>query len=47
MGEVCGGIVLAALAQARGVSLTLLTAGVLLAVTGVMVARSRADRAAA
>jgi MFS family permease len=46
MGEVCGGVVLAALAQARGISLTLLTAGVLLAVTGVMVARSRADRAA-
>jgi hypothetical protein len=45
LGEVCGGVVLAALAQARGISVTLLAAGVLLAVTGVMVARSRADRA--
>jgi hypothetical protein len=46
LGEVCGGVVLAALAQVRGISLTLLTAGVLLAVTGIMVAQSRADRAA-
>jgi MFS family permease len=46
MGEVCGGVVLAALAQARGISLTLLAAGVLLAVTGVIVVRSRADRVA-
>jgi hypothetical protein len=45
MGEVFGGIVLAALAQFRGSSLTLLTAGVLLAVTGVMVARSARDLA--
>lgn len=45
MGEVCGGFVLATLAQARGISVTLLTAGVLLAVTGTMVARSRVDRA--
>jgi MFS family permease len=47
MGEVCGGGVLAALARAGGISLTLLAAGGLLAVTGVMVARSRADRTAA
>jgi MFS family permease len=47
LGEVCGGVVLAAIAQVRGISLTLLAAGLLLAVTGVMVACSRADRAAA
>jgi MFS family permease len=47
LGEVCGGVVLAALAQVRGISLTLLAAGLLLAVTGVLVACSRADRAAA
>jgi MFS family permease len=45
MGEICGGFLLAALAQARGISATLVTAGVLLAVTGTMVVRSRADRA--
>jgi MFS family permease len=44
LGEVCGGFVLAALAQARGISVTLLAAGALLAVTGTMVARSRTDR---
>lgn len=47
LGEVCGGGVLAALAQVRGIMVTLLAAGILLAVTGVMVARSRADRTAA
>jgi MFS family permease len=46
IGEVCGGVVLAALTQARGISFTLLAAGGLLAVTGVIVALSRADRAA-
>lgn len=45
IGEICGGFLLAALAQARGISVTLLMAGALLAVTGIMVARSRADRA--
>jgi MFS family permease len=45
MGEFCGGVLLAALVQARGISVTLLTAGALLAVTGTTVARSRADRA--
>jgi MFS family permease len=45
MGEVGGGFLLAALAQARGISVTLLAAGALLVVTGAMVARSRADRA--
>lgn len=45
MGEICGGFLLAALAQARGISATLLAAGALIAVTGTMVARSRADRA--
>jgi MFS family permease len=45
IGEIGGGFLLAILAQARGVLVTLLAAGALLAVTGAMVARSRADRA--
>lgn len=45
LGEICGGFVLAALAQARGISVTLLTAAALLIVTGTLVARSRTDRA--
>jgi MFS family permease len=45
IGEISGGFVLAALVQARGISITLLTAGALLALTGILVARSRADRA--
>ncbi len=40
-GEICGGFVLAALAQAGSTTLTLLVAGALFAVTGAMVARSR------
>lgn len=44
LGETVGGVVLAALAQARGIAVTLLVAGALLALTGIMVARSRADR---
>ncbi len=43
-GEIGGGIMLAALAQARGIAATLLTAGALLAVTGIMIVRSRAER---
>lgn len=41
IGEICGGFVLAALAQAGGSALTLLAAAALIAVTGAMVARSR------
>lgn len=44
LGEACGGFVLAALAQGRGTSVTLLTAGALLAVAGTVVARTRTDR---
>ncbi|HET8907366.1 MAG TPA: MFS transporter [Ktedonobacterales bacterium] len=45
MGEICGGFLLAALAQVRGISVTLLAAGAVLALTGIVVAWSRADRA--
>jgi predicted MFS family arabinose efflux permease len=44
IGEVCGGFVLAALVHVRGIEVTLVTAGALLAVTGIMVAWSRTDR---
>jgi predicted MFS family arabinose efflux permease len=44
VGEICGGVLLAAVAQARGIPVTLLAAGALLAVAGILVARSRADR---
>ena len=40
-GEIVGGFALAALAQAGGVSVTLLTSAALIAATGVVVARSR------
>ena len=47
MGEIGGGFALAAVAQARGTTLTLVTAGALLIVTGAMVARAdRVPRAA-
>lgn len=45
IGEICGGFVLAAFAQAHGISVTLLAAGALLVVTGSLMAWSRADRA--
>lgn len=45
IGEIIGGFVLAGLAQAHGISVTLWAAGALLAVAGALVARSRADRA--
>jgi MFS transporter, DHA3 family, tetracycline resistance protein len=44
VGEICGGFLLAAFAQVRGISVTLLAAGAVLALTGIVVARSRADR---
>ena len=44
IGEIVGGFTLAALAQAGGISVTLITSGALVAFTGVMIARSRADR---
>jgi MFS family permease len=40
-GEIVGGFALAALAQAGGISVTLLTSAALIAATGVLVARSR------
>lgn len=45
IGETFGGFALAVLAQAAGISVTLVTSGALIACAGVMVARSRADRA--
>ena len=47
IGEIFGGVALAVLAQAAGISATLLTSAALLAFTGALVARSRADRAMA
>jgi predicted MFS family arabinose efflux permease len=44
IGEIGGGFLLAVVAQARGISVTLLAAGALLAATGAMVALSRVDR---
>jgi MFS family permease len=44
VGEIAGGFLLAALAQAGGIARTLLSAAGLMAVTGLMVVRSRADR---
>ena len=46
IGEIFGGIALAVLAQAAGISATLLTSGALIACAGAMVARSRSDRSA-
>ena len=42
-GEIIGGFALAALAQAGGISVTLLTSAVFIAATGVLVARSRSS----
>ena len=47
IGEISGGVALAAVAQATSTAITLMTAGALIAMTGVMVARSQADRHAA
>jgi MFS family permease len=44
IGEISGGVALAAVAQATSTALTLTLASALIATTGVMVARSRADR---
>ena len=46
IGEIVGGFALAALAHAGGISMTLITSGGIVAFAGVIVARSRADRAA-
>jgi len=46
IGEISGGVALAAVAQATSTAITLIAAGALLAMTGFMVARSRADRQA-
>ena len=43
--QICGGFILAVIAGAAGVSMTLLTSAVLMTFTGTMVALSRADRA--
>jgi len=45
LGEICGGFTLAIIAGAAGLSKTLLTSAALMAFTGTMVARARADRA--
>ncbi len=45
VGEISGGFLLAALAQAGGSTLTLLVAGALIAATGAVVARSQGTRA--
>jgi MFS family permease len=45
LGEICGGFTLAVIAGAAGLSMTLLTSAALMAFTGTMVARARADRA--
>jgi hypothetical protein len=42
-GEIIGGFALAALAQAGGISVTLLTSAAIIAATGALVARSRAS----
>jgi MFS family permease len=44
VGEIIGGVALAALARAGGISTTLVVSGVLLGVAGLLVIRSRADR---
>jgi MFS family permease len=44
IGEIAGGFALAGLAHAGGISATLVVSGALVAFTGVMVVRSRADR---
>jgi hypothetical protein len=44
MGEIAGGVALAAVAQATNTAITLTIAGALSATTGLMVARSRTDR---
>jgi len=46
VGEIFGGFALAILAQATSISVALMTAAALIACSGAMVARSRADRAA-
>jgi predicted MFS family arabinose efflux permease len=46
IGEIVGGFALAALAHAGGISMTLIASGAVVAFAGVIVARSRADRAA-
>lgn len=45
LGEICGGFILAVIAGAAGLSMTLLTSAALMAFTGTMVALARADRA--
>jgi MFS family permease len=45
IGQICGGFTLAVIAGVAGMSMTLLTSAVLMALTGTMVALSRADRA--
>jgi len=47
IGEISGGFALTLLAQVAGISIALLTSAALLAFTGALVARSRADRAMA
>ncbi|MFI5270343.1 MAG: MFS transporter, partial [Chloroflexota bacterium] len=44
IGEISGGVALAAVAQATSTAMTLMTAGALIVLTGFIVARSRADR---
>jgi hypothetical protein len=44
VGEIVGGLALAALARATSIPVALITAGALIAFAGAMVARSRADR---
>ena len=45
VGEICGGVALAVIAGAAGMSIALLTSAALIAFTGALVARSGADRA--
>ena len=45
IGKIVGGFALAVLARVAGISVTLVTSGALIACAGVMVGRSRADRA--
>jgi predicted MFS family arabinose efflux permease len=44
VGEIIGGVALAALAQAAGISTTLVVSGALVGLAGLLVIRSRADR---
>jgi MFS family permease len=44
IGEICGGFVLAVIAGAAGISITLIASAALMAFTGALVALSRADR---